>query len=972
MSFLTRWVDATKQWIVTHRGMIAGGAIVCSLVFIGVMHANEVFATEAPATSATTATAESGFGVIMSIVPMLIVTVLSAIIWVIGKLIIIVIGMLIVPILGYNNFANSNVISIGWPLVRDVVNMVFILYLLYIAVRTILGLEKSWQDQIVKLFIAAVAVNFSRTICLLVIDFGQVVMFTFVDAIRDIAAGNFVNLFQISDFLSVSWSNASGNAGANAIGYLGMAYVILVFMSMVLAVLLLMAVIFIYRIIVLWILIIMAPAAFFAMAMGLGFAGEWKKKFTGAVLLGPSLAFFLWLALAAASSGPIATSEQFEVLEDPETSGDFDFGVANEIFQIDKLLSLFIALVIIMVGFQVSSQFASSLGGVAADYVNEKTAKKWMKGFAAAPAALGYKGARAAAGAAASGVAGAKSLAKAGGIELARQVDRRVTDINGKSIFASVGQQVVKDSGKLRKIPLIGGWAANKIGGVAGSVIRASDESQEEARKLAAKRVEGMTDAEKQERLRAIAAGGDEAKAFLNMSKDDQDYLRMDYVKRKDARDDFKKEAEDRARAKHAGTLEAAGIAAGLSGAALTDHVNKGVKAEAQKEIDGLEKGLISEVNKRKSSLVTEDKDKAAWLKFQTGRLHLLEDASGAPDVAAMKKIIEDKDFDTKNLTAASLKDPRAGQQIIGLLDGQTAGVDNVDGKPVTRSVADFAESGRGVTAEVRDAMRAERSVVSRMLQTRVDPATGTAKNTLTVEDLTKAFKDGRINVSQLNDAHMSGRGGDIVKAVIDSKIQIDPAQLAALQSSDPTAYTKFTNGVANTLDAGRPPGTANPAKAAAVDAQILRVTGDTEKAYGYGHTTAGNTSSPRDFLTDARGKSNSRETFTRSVKNDVTIINQIHNSTSVAGADLANGTAMNSAVLDAAKGLNMDDLRRAASGAHGGNAAQKTAVKDALDRITAMIGDRLSSPGGPTAGSAEHDRLTDLANAAAHHSSTL
>jgi hypothetical protein len=822
----------------------------------------------------------SPFGTLVSIIPMLIVTVLAAIIWVLGKLIIIIIGMVIIPILGYNNFAHSNIISIGWPLVRDVVNMLFILYLLYIAIRTILGLEKSWQDQIVKLFLAAIGVNFSRTICLIVIDFGQVVMFTFVDAIRDIAAGNFINLFQISSFQSLSQAaiDASGNAGFNSIGYLGASYAVVVFLSMVLAVMLLMAVIFIYRIVILWILIIMSPIAFFLMAMGSGKAGEWKSKFT-----------------------------------------DFDFGIANEIFQIDKLLSLFMALVIIMVGFQVSSSYAKDLGGVAAEYVNGKTAQKWVKGAAAMPAALGYKAVR----------------------EGVRQVDRRMTDKDGNSVFSLAGGDLIRESGKLRQYGALGRVAADALGSVGGKVQKTSADSRKDARKAAEKRVEDLSDGEKQERMRAMAAG--QAGAILNMSRDDQDYVRMDYMKNKTTRDEFKEEAEKRAKAQHTGRLEASGAALGL-------------KDETQKEIDKFEKDLLSNVGARKGSLVTEDKDKAAWLKFQSGRLHMLETdekdaagnvvinpATGKPnrvaDTAAMKKIIEDKDFDPRNLSAASIKDPRVGQTIIGLLDQQTAGVDTVDGKPVTRSIADFAESGRGVSAEVRDAMRGERSVASRVLQTRPDPAAGgAAKPTMSVEDLAKAFKDGRMNITQLTDAHMTGRGADVVKAVIDSKIQIDPAQLAALAASGPdgaAAHAKFTAIAATQLDTNRAAAKTDPQRAA-IDAKILAITGDAQKAYGYSRPAPG---ASGEFLDASRGgKQKARESFTQSVKNDVQVINNI---TMAAGNthDFTDpGSHMSQALVDAGTGIKKDDLDRFAEQARVGDAATKLAVKNALDTISKMM----------------------------------
>ncbi|MCH8049597.1 hypothetical protein IH979_02705, partial [Patescibacteria group bacterium] len=190
--------------------------------------------------------------------------------WAVGKLIVIVIGMIVIPILGYNNFGDSNIINIGWPLVRDVVNMFVIIILLVIAIQTILGIAKaSISQQLPRLFLAVIAVNFSRMFTVLMIDAGQVVMFTFVNALRDIAAGNFIGLFQINSFMGFSPEqsfNALTQGGISAGGFLGSAYITLSLLLMVLGVLLIMAVVFIYRIVILWILVILSPVAFFLAA----------------------------------------------------------------------------------------------------------------------------------------------------------------------------------------------------------------------------------------------------------------------------------------------------------------------------------------------------------------------------------------------------------------------------------------------------------------------------------------------------------------------------------------------------------------------------------------------------------------------------------------------------------------------------------------------------------------------------------
>lgn len=327
--------------------------------------------------------------------------IVSALAWAIGKMIVLTISIIVIPLLGYNNFADSNIISVGWPLVRDTVNMFVIVILLVIAIKTMLGFggnKIQWEQQLPRLFLAVVAVNFSRTLCVLMIDASQVVMMTFVNALRDIAAGNFVGLFQLDSFMGISSDTleyaAQGASTADALGYLGSSYLILILLGMVLATLWILAFVFLYRIVILWVLVIMSPVAFFLGGLkevfgeAAGKYGDWWKQFVGAITVGPIMAFFLWLGLAAASQGSIAASEGFEL----GVQADSTYGLLNEVFQVEKILSLFIGYIIIIAGFRASASAASSLGGVASTLISEGAGMALGKRVAAAPARLAGRG----------------------------------------------------------------------------------------------------------------------------------------------------------------------------------------------------------------------------------------------------------------------------------------------------------------------------------------------------------------------------------------------------------------------------------------------------------------------------------------------------------------------------------------------------------------------------------------------------
>src|SRR3989338_2173319 len=103
----------------------------------------------------------------------------------IGLLITVLIGW-IMPVMQYNNFGASPVVAAGWAIVRDTVNMFFVIILIVIAFGTIIGVSRfNWQQQVPRLLFVAVVIKFSKTLSVLMIDIGQVVMLTFGNALKD-------------------------------------------------------------------------------------------------------------------------------------------------------------------------------------------------------------------------------------------------------------------------------------------------------------------------------------------------------------------------------------------------------------------------------------------------------------------------------------------------------------------------------------------------------------------------------------------------------------------------------------------------------------------------------------------------------------------------------------------------------------------------------------------------------------------
>jgi len=349
----------------------------------------------------------------------------------VGLLVIYLIDIMI-TIAQYNNFSNSNVIQMGWIIVRDIVNLFFVVILLIIAFGTMFNLGKiNWRQQLPRLLIAAVLVNFSRMICDLLIDFGQVIMMTFVNAIRYTAAGNFVSLAQLQNAFTVSQTGEGSITGFDLFVSAGLALIMMVIVLFIITAIL---AILVYRIVILWVLVILSPLAFFLGGAKdvLGQAGsgysDWWKKFSGAITVGPILMFFLWLALAAAGSGALAQNEGILDASD-ETSDELVLQPGTtKMLEKSQFTSFIVAIALLFAGLEAAQGAASSMGGFAAAAVGMAGAFS-AKALSAPAAAAGYVGGRTA------GAAG--RVGKAGFIAAGDRVRLRERTLGGVAKLAA-------------------------------------------------------------------------------------------------------------------------------------------------------------------------------------------------------------------------------------------------------------------------------------------------------------------------------------------------------------------------------------------------------------------------------------------------------------------------------------------------------------------------------------------------------
>jgi hypothetical protein len=258
----------------------------------------------------------------------------GAIAWVLGLIVNFlgsVISVLIYILMGflqYNGFADAPPVMMGWVIIRDLMNMVFIIVLIISAVATILNYETSdlhVKNVLPKLIGAAVLINFSKMIVGVLVDVSQVVMLTFVNAFQASGVGNFSQLLGLPSFTQLRQGDSAGSAaspqstqdGSNVILDVLLAYMLAMAMLVIsIGVILIMILFTVARIVGIWVLLIVSPAAFLASSLPKklqkifgSLAHDFWEKLTAFLVGGPTMAFFLWLAFATVRSTQQMTAD---------------------------------------------------------------------------------------------------------------------------------------------------------------------------------------------------------------------------------------------------------------------------------------------------------------------------------------------------------------------------------------------------------------------------------------------------------------------------------------------------------------------------------------------------------------------------------------------------------------------------------------------------------------------------------------
>jgi hypothetical protein len=280
----------------------------------------------------------------------------------VGGLITLILWVL-VGVAQYNDFITAQPVVSGWAIVRDFCNMFFILLLLVVAFATILRVEGyDIKKMVPKLLVMAVLINFSKTICGLILDGANLVMNTFVSSFKDQLSQGFTQLLGINQILQVKTTSDSATLSGAAFGSAQtlIALFLAVVVSLIaLVVIIVITAVLVIRMVMIWIYIVLSPMAYFLSTIpgGKKYASQWWGDFTNYVIVGPILAFFIWLSLTSMNvSSNIVTLASSQGAAPDSIKSAFTTG--------DVIIRFIIGIGMLLEGLIISQKIAGVAGGV--------------------------------------------------------------------------------------------------------------------------------------------------------------------------------------------------------------------------------------------------------------------------------------------------------------------------------------------------------------------------------------------------------------------------------------------------------------------------------------------------------------------------------------------------------------------------------------------------------------------------------
>lgn len=283
----------------------------------------------------------------------------------------------IIQISAYNGYLDATAVNVGWVMVRDMTNMLFVIVLLMIAFGTILGIEQyEWKKLMVKFVLAAILVNFSRLICGILIDISQLVMTTFINGIVATSGGNLINAFQLTGIINLN--SAVKPNELTSPGIFAASVMAMVFSAVTLYTIGIFAFILAARLIRLWVLIVLSPMAFVLSIIPStqSASGRWWSEMMDNLVTGPVILFFIWLSFVTVGSGSVNTEisdnaanqigQQYVIRNgstiEADKFGGAQFAGVGDAMGWNQMASFIIAVGMLIAGAQVAESIGGSSG----------------------------------------------------------------------------------------------------------------------------------------------------------------------------------------------------------------------------------------------------------------------------------------------------------------------------------------------------------------------------------------------------------------------------------------------------------------------------------------------------------------------------------------------------------------------------------------------------------------------------------
>lgn len=268
----------------------------------------------------------------------------------------------------FSDFA-IEALNTGWGLVRDFVNMFYILILIFLAIATILRVNKfSDKKLLIAVVISALLVNFSKPIALFIIDVSNLAMNFFMGGIVR-AHMSYSSL--MADKVNLS-SLFAKNSILNEEGGLLLLMTEIIFSTIFAIALFVLAIALLMRLVAFWVLIVLSPLAFFGLALPGTFVGSlfksWLEKMAYWAFFGPVLLFFLWLAIVLVEALAVskAASGIPNINVTPVSVGEGEKSFAIDFFK--NIIPFIGTIYFLFYGFDLSKKIAakagSSVGGL--------------------------------------------------------------------------------------------------------------------------------------------------------------------------------------------------------------------------------------------------------------------------------------------------------------------------------------------------------------------------------------------------------------------------------------------------------------------------------------------------------------------------------------------------------------------------------------------------------------------------------